>query len=120
MQKRGDHHKKKSKKTRVDRVVIDLGSEPAPSFAEDVPGGHVGHSFDNWFDCSNKEIPCFEARWIGDAAHLRVLSWNILASEYTFNHFYPHLGKNAGKVLSWAHRVKMIVSTIELLDADVM
>ena len=60
--------------------------------------------------------------WLGPghARGLRVASWNVLAEEYCYHHFYKHLGADAGRVLDWKTRAKMIVDHLIAVEADVL
>ena len=49
-----------------------------------------------------------------------VVSWNILAENYAYHHFYKHLGKETGRVLDWKNRCKQILEHLGAIDADII
>ena len=124
MKGRNNEHKKKKKGH--DKAAPGHDKNVALKKARETNSKHLAHSFGPWHEKSAREMGVDELRWMRaqegaepSPAAVRVVSWNILAPAYCFNHFYKHL-ERPGATLAWPRRSKMILDALGRMDGDVV
>lgn len=125
--KEGKHGSSESKRGRNNSK--DKSKNGKSSHQHQAPSKHPSHSFIGWDSSSSKPRSHDELKWIGSDqavagdtkknSSFRVITWNILADEYSFAHFYDHLD-DPGRTLAWGKRSKMIYSALRELDPDIL
>lgn len=95
---------------------------------------HVSHGFSGWGEPRGEAVGADDnVAWLesldnrnttaaaGIVCSFRVVSWNILAPDYCYRHFYKHLSDaQVGRVLDWRSRQPQILRHLLQVAADVI